>query len=53
MDNRDKMSAGLWYGVGDRKQQKPGKHFAGGIRSLIRTRRLEKRLISYGQEKNS
>ena len=53
VENRDKLSAGLWYGVGDRKHQKPEKRFAGGIRSLIRTRRLEKRLNSHGQEKNS
>ena len=52
VENRDKLSAGLWYGVGDRKHHKPGKRLMEGLRRLIRTRRLEKRLNSYEQEKN-
>ncbi len=52
MENKDKLSAGLWYGVGDRKHHKSGKRLMEGLRRLIRTRRLEKHLNSYEQEKN-
>ena len=51
VENREKLSAGLWYGIGDRKHQKPMNRLAGGLRNLIRTRRLEKRLNSYEQER--
>lgn len=53
VENREKLSAGLWYGVGDRRHQKPVNRLAGAIRNMIRTRTLEKRLNSYEQEHKS
>lgn len=49
VENREKLSAGLWYGVGDMKLQKSGNRIAGGIRNFIRTHRLEKKLHQYSQ----
>lgn len=51
VENREKLSAGLWYGIGDRKHLKPMNRLAGGLRNLIRTRRLEKSLNSYERER--
>lgn len=50
VENREKLSAGLWYGIGDMKLQKSRGRIAGGIRNLIRTHKLEKRLHQYSRD---
>lgn len=47
MDNREKLSAGLWYGIGKMELEKPLGRIAGGIRNLIRTHKLEKQVNQY------
>lgn len=48
MENREKLLAGLWYGIGAIDLRKPRNRFTEGIRKLIRTHMLEKQLNHYG-----
>ena len=50
MENREKMSAELWYGLGKIALGKPGSRLALKIRKLIRTHKLEKQLIRHSDE---
>lgn len=52
VENQDKLSAGLWYGIGDRNHRRKKGRFVNAIRNTIRTRRLEKSLDRYQQNKN-
>lgn len=47
MDNREKLSAGLWYGTGILELEKPRSRITEGIRNLIRTHKLEKQVNQY------
>ena len=53
VENREKLSAGLWYGIGTFQVQKTKNRIAGGIRNLIRAHKLEKRLNQYSQNQES
>lgn len=53
MENRDKISAGLWYGMGTMELEGPKRGFADGIRRIIRTRKLEKHLNHYSEKQES
>ena len=44
MENREKLSAGLWYGMGTMVLEEPKRGFANGIRKMFRTHKLEKHL---------
>ena len=50
MENREKMSAELWYGLGKIELCKPGSRLALKIRKLVRTHKLEKQLIRPSDE---
>lgn len=50
MENREKMSAELWYGLGKIELGKPGSPLALKIRKLVRTHKLEKQLIRHSDE---
>lgn len=47
MDNKEKLSAGLWYGIGMVELEKPRGRITEGIRNLIRTHKLEKQVNQY------
>lgn len=51
MENQDKLSAGLWYGIGDRTHRRKKGKLLSAIGNKIRTRRLEKSLDRYQQDK--
>lgn len=53
MENREKLSAGLWYGVGQMQLQKPKKRLWDGVRTLIRTHKLEKQLNQYQEKQDT
>lgn len=50
MENREKMSTELWYGLGKIELGKPGNRLALKIRKLVRTHKLEKQLIRHSDE---
>lgn len=50
MENREKMSAELWYGLGKIELGKQGSRLALKIRKLVRTHKLEKQLIRHSDE---
>ncbi len=47
MENREKLSAGLWYGTDIMEMEKPRGRIMEGIRNLIRTHKLEKQVNQY------
>ena len=47
MENREKLSAGLWYGMGKMELEKPLGRISGCIRNMIRTHKLEKQVNQY------
>jgi N-acetylglucosaminyldiphosphoundecaprenol N-acetyl-beta-D-mannosaminyltransferase len=53
VENREKLSASLWYGVGAMPLHKPKGRFATALRDLIRTRKLEKQLHHYHGKQES
>jgi len=53
MENREKLSAGLWYGIGTANLYKPKNRLTGWFRNLIRTHKLEKQLNEYGGKQES
>ncbi len=53
MESREKLSAGLWYGIGRMELQKPKKRFWDGVRTLIRTHKLEKQLNQYQEKQDA
>lgn len=53
MDNREKLSAGLWYGMGTMELEEPKRGFANGIRKMFRTHKLEKHLNHYSEKRES
>lgn len=53
MENHEKLSAGLWYGVASRNFEKQGKGILGKIRHVIRTYKLERRLNHYHGDEES
>lgn len=53
MENREKLSAGLWYGMGTMEMEDPKSGFTHVIRKMFRTYKLEKHLNSYsGNQEN-
>lgn len=53
MENREKLSAGLWYGMGTMELENPKSGFTHVIRKMFRTHKLEKHLNSYsGNQEN-
>lgn len=53
IDNREKLSASLWYGVGRAELQRKRGRLVNGIRNLVRTHKLERRLNHYnGKQEN-
>jgi N-acetylglucosaminyldiphosphoundecaprenol N-acetyl-beta-D-mannosaminyltransferase len=53
VDNRDKLSAGLWYGIGMMPMREVKGGIRNAIRNLIRIRKLEKQLNHYnGKQEN-
>lgn len=53
MDNKEKLSASLWYGIGMTELQRKRGRLANGIRNLIRTHKLERKLNHYyGKQEN-
>ena len=53
MENREKLSAGLWYGMGTMELEEPKKGFANGIRKMFRTHKLEKHLNHYSEKQEN
>jgi N-acetylglucosaminyldiphosphoundecaprenol N-acetyl-beta-D-mannosaminyltransferase len=47
MENRDKLSAGLWYGIGEASLGKKKSRIGDALRNLIRTHKLEKQVHQY------
>ena len=50
MENREKISAELWYGLGKIELGKKRSRLALKIHKLIRTHKLEKQLIRHSDE---
>lgn len=53
MENCEKLSAGLWYGIGSWDFTKRRQGLLGNIRNLIRTHKLERQLIHYHGKQES
>ena len=53
MENCEKLSAGLWYGIGSWDFTKRRQGLFGNIRNLIRTHKLERQLIHYHGKQES
>lgn len=53
VDNREKLSADLWYGIGTMELEEPKRGLKNGIRKLIRTHKLEKQLDHYSERQQS
>lgn len=53
MDNMEKLSAGLWYGVGSWNFEKHRKGIISKIRHMVRTYKLERRLSHYHGDEES
>ena len=53
MENREKLSAGLWYGMGTMELEEPKRGFANGIRKMFRTHKLEKHLNHYSEKQDN
>ena len=53
MDNYEKLSAGLWYGVGSWNFERQEKGIIGKIHHMIRTYKLERRLSHYHGDEES
>lgn len=53
MENKEKLSARLWYGMGTMELEEPKHGFANGIRKMIRTHKLEKHLNHYSKKQES
>lgn len=53
MENCEKLSAGLWYGIGSWDFTKRRQGLLGNIRNLIRTYKLERQLIHYHGKQES
>ena len=53
VENREKLSAGLWYGMGTMELEEPKRGFANGICKMFRAHKLEKHLNHYsGKQEN-
>lgn len=50
LENKDKLSANLWYGMGNLDPAKDKRGILHLIRKVIRTHKLEKQIHSYSQE---
>lgn len=53
MENREKISAELWYGIGKIELEKARSRLALKIRKLVRTHKLEKQLIRHNDEQET
>ena len=53
MENREKISAELWYGIGKIELGKARSRLALKIRKLVRTHKLEKQLIRHNDEQET
>ncbi|MCM1105995.1 MAG: WecB/TagA/CpsF family glycosyltransferase [Blautia sp.] len=50
LENKDRLSANLWYGIGSMNPEVQRRGILGLIQRLIRTRKLERQLDSFRQE---
>ncbi|MCM1283699.1 MAG: WecB/TagA/CpsF family glycosyltransferase [Muribaculaceae bacterium] len=50
LENKDRLSANLWYGIGSMNPEVQRRGILGMIQRLIRTRKLERQIDSFRQE---
>ena len=53
LDNKDKLSANLWYGIGDNKFGLRGKGISGGIANMLKVRKLAKHINNYEEKEKA
>ena len=53
VENREKLSAGLWYGMGTMELEAPKGGVANGIRKMFRAHKLEKHLNHYSEKQEN
>ena len=53
LDNKDKLSANLWYGIGDNKFGLRGKGISGGIANKLKVRKLAKHINNYEEKEKA
>lgn len=53
LKNREKLSANLWYGIGDNKFVPRNKGISGGIAKMLQVRKLAKHINNYEEKRES
>jgi N-acetylglucosaminyldiphosphoundecaprenol N-acetyl-beta-D-mannosaminyltransferase len=53
MENREKLSAGLWYGIGEAQLPRKTNRIRDGLRNLIRLHKFEKQVNQYHENSNT
>ena len=53
MENKDKLSANLWYGMGTMEFSDTKKGILSVLQGLIRKNKLKKRIHSYSEEQEA